>query len=161
MKLKMCSFGVSASALVLLAAWGSRNAGLLPAKSAAANIASAKMAPSRAVDGYGKLPLSFEVNWGQTDARFRFLARGQGYTLFLNSQEAVLSLERSEASSEKDGKRKNRDSELAAGRFALFGNPSQLVTERARPPDPPRPMHAVLQMRLAGANANGRVKGEE
>jgi len=161
MKLKMCSFGVGASALVLLAAWGSRNAGLLPAKSAAANIASAKMAPSRAVDGYGKLPLSFEVNWGQTDARFRFLARGQGYTLFLNSQEAVLSLERSEASSEKDGKRKNRDSELAAGRFALFGNPSQLVTERARPPDPPRPMHAVLQMRLAGANANGRVKGEQ
>jgi len=138
MKLKMCSFGVGASALVLLAAWGSRNAALLPAKSAAANIASAKMAPPRAVDGYGKLPLSFEVNRGQTDARFKFLARGQGYTLLLNSQEAVLSLERFEARSEKDGKQKNRDLELAAGRFAPFSDPSQLVTERAKPPDAPR-----------------------
>lgn len=29
---------------------------------------------------YGNLPLSFEPNQGQTDARVRFLSRGQGYT---------------------------------------------------------------------------------
>jgi hypothetical protein len=36
--------------------------------------------------------LSFEVNRGQTDARVKFLARGQGYTLFLTPQEVVLAL---------------------------------------------------------------------
>ena len=39
---------------------------------------------------YGKLPLSFEANQGQTDARVRFLARGGGYTVFLTDDEAVL-----------------------------------------------------------------------
>ena len=32
----------------------------------------------RAVQAYGRLPLSFEPNRGQTDARVKFLARGQG-----------------------------------------------------------------------------------
>ncbi len=41
---------------------------------------------------FGKLPLSFEKNLGQTDSRVRFLSRGGGYTLFLNSTEAVLVL---------------------------------------------------------------------
>ena len=40
--------------------------------------------------GFGKLPLSFEANAGQTDQRVRFLSRGQGYTLFLTGNEAVL-----------------------------------------------------------------------
>jgi hypothetical protein len=35
---------------------------------------------------YGKLPFSFEINQGQTDGRVNFLARGQGYTLFLTSK---------------------------------------------------------------------------
>jgi hypothetical protein len=39
-----------------------------------------------------QLPLSFEVNRGQTDSRVRFLARGQNYTLFLTEHDAVLSL---------------------------------------------------------------------
>ncbi len=41
---------------------------------------------------YGKLPLSFEANQGQTDRRVKFLSRGQGYSLFLTPTEAVLSL---------------------------------------------------------------------
>jgi hypothetical protein len=39
---------------------------------------------------FGKLPLSFEPNAGQTDQRVRFLSRGKGYTLFLTGTEAVL-----------------------------------------------------------------------
>ncbi len=39
---------------------------------------------------YGKLPLSFEANRGQTDWRVKFLSRGHGYTLFLTPGEAVL-----------------------------------------------------------------------
>ena len=41
-------------------------------------------------DNYGNLPLSFEKNQGQTDARVQFLSRGHGHTLFLTSTEAVL-----------------------------------------------------------------------
>jgi hypothetical protein len=41
---------------------------------------------------YGKLPLSFEANQGQTDPRVNFLARGAGYTAFLTPTSAVLSL---------------------------------------------------------------------
>ena len=48
-------------------------------------------------EAYGKLPLSFEVNCGQTDAEVRFLSRGSGYTLFLTAGEAVLTLSKPEA----------------------------------------------------------------
>jgi hypothetical protein len=47
---------------------------------------------ARIVEGYGKLPLSFEPNLGQSDPSVRFLSRGAGYTLFLTSDEAILSL---------------------------------------------------------------------
>ena len=47
---------------------------------------------ARAMQMYAALPLSFEANNGQTDARVKFLAHGPGYTLFLTPQEAVLSL---------------------------------------------------------------------
>src|ERR1700716_4145990 len=39
---------------------------------------------------YGKLPLSFEANQGQSDARVKFLSRTSGYSLFLTADEAVL-----------------------------------------------------------------------
>src|SRR5262249_30588695 len=38
---------------------------------------------ARAVESYGKLPLSFEANQGQTDRQVKFLSRGGGYSLFL------------------------------------------------------------------------------
>ena len=44
----------------------------------------------RVSDAYGKLPLSFEVNRGQTDPKVKFLSRGPRHTLFLTSSEAVL-----------------------------------------------------------------------
>ena len=39
-------------------------------------------AKKRIVSEYGKLPLSFEANWGQSDSQVKFLSRGRGYTLF-------------------------------------------------------------------------------
>ncbi|MBZ5515792.1 MAG: hypothetical protein LAN62_13300, partial [Acidobacteriia bacterium] len=47
---------------------------------------------ARAAHLYAQLPMSFEPNRGQTDQRVKFLARGQGYTLFLTPHEAVLTL---------------------------------------------------------------------
>src|SRR5437773_2812847 len=46
---------------------------------------------------YGKLPLSFETNLGQTDSQVKFLSRGNGYSLFLTSTEAVLTLSKPDA----------------------------------------------------------------
>ena len=48
---------------------------------------------------YSKLPLAFEPNQGQADPSVKFLARGSGYTLFVTSQEAVLSLKKPHVSS--------------------------------------------------------------
>lgn len=39
---------------------------------------------------YGDLPLSFEVNRGQTDSKVKFLSRGSGYNLYLTANEAVI-----------------------------------------------------------------------
>ena len=43
----------------------------------------------RVAESYGKLPLSFEANRGQTDAQVKFIARGSGYSLFLTPQGGV------------------------------------------------------------------------
>ena len=44
-------------------------------------------------------PIAFEANTGQTDARVRFLSRGDGYSLFLTDDESVLALDRGKAGS--------------------------------------------------------------
>jgi len=47
--------------------------------------------PLKPSDAFGRLPLSFELNQGQTDSQVRFLARGQGYALLLTSNGAEFS----------------------------------------------------------------------
>lgn len=51
---------------------------------------------ARVNQNYGKLPLAFDLNQGQTDPRVRFLSRGRGFGLFLTPTEAVLDLRKSE-----------------------------------------------------------------
>lgn len=45
-----------------------------------------------AAQAYGKLPLAFQANEGQTNSQVRFLARGQGYALFLTETDATFVL---------------------------------------------------------------------
>jgi hypothetical protein len=59
---------------------------------AAAQIAAQEQEQRPALASYGRLPLHFEANRGQTAERVKFLARGSGYTLFLTSTEAMLVL---------------------------------------------------------------------
>jgi hypothetical protein len=47
---------------------------------------------ARVGESYGRLPLYFEANRGQTDKDVRFLSRGAGYSLYLTAGEAVLVL---------------------------------------------------------------------
>jgi uncharacterized repeat protein (TIGR01451 family) len=48
--------------------------------------------PEATRNAFGRLPLSFEINQGQTDARVRFVARGQGYGIFLTDNGATFSI---------------------------------------------------------------------
>ena len=48
--------------------------------------------PSRVAALYAQLPLTFEVNQGQTNPAVKYLAHGQGYTLWLTADQAVLAL---------------------------------------------------------------------
>ncbi len=41
---------------------------------------------------YGRLPMRFEQNVGQSDSRVKFFSRGSGYAVFLTPDEVVLSL---------------------------------------------------------------------
>jgi hypothetical protein len=52
---------------------------------------------ARVVETYGRRPLAFEANQGQTDSKVEFLARGDGYGLFLTPAAAVLSLVKPDA----------------------------------------------------------------
>lgn len=49
-------------------------------------------AVNAARQAYGQLPLAFEANGGQTAAAVRYLARGNGYGVFLTADEAILRL---------------------------------------------------------------------
>ncbi len=76
----------------------------LPAASKAAlgqetHRSQAEPAPKRPLAlaaSYGKRPLSFEANRGQSDPQVKFLSRGHGYSLFLTDSAAVLALSKPE-----------------------------------------------------------------
>ncbi|WP_428312723.1 Calx-beta domain-containing protein [Hydrocarboniphaga sp.] len=66
---------------------------VMPVASATAD-ANGAHSKAQLAAAYGQLPLGFEANRGQFDASVRYLARGQGYSLFLTADEAVLSLQK-------------------------------------------------------------------
>ena len=57
------------------------------------------IAPLRSAAHAYQLPLTFEVNQGQTDDEVDFLARGPGYNIFLTATEAVFALPKASAKS--------------------------------------------------------------
>jgi hypothetical protein len=57
---------------------------------------------ARMSEAYGKLPMRFEANAGQTDAQVKFISRDEGYNLFLTPTEAVLALRNERAVSGPD-----------------------------------------------------------
>jgi hypothetical protein len=135
--------------------------------------------PPKLVASYGKLPLSFEVNQGQVDPQVKFLSRGQGYTLFLTGDEAVLAL------GKPSGVRKKLSafsSQLSANRIpgsqswnpiegggkllALPGR-SQRTTDHGPRTTPliQNPKSKIenefVRLRLVGANPNAEVVGSD
>jgi hypothetical protein len=66
---------------------------VLPLRPAPRSTAKRPPAGSPSVNNqYGKIPLSFEPNVGQSDAQVQYIARANGYSLFLTPRETVLLL---------------------------------------------------------------------
>ncbi|MGA2077678.1 MAG: SBBP repeat-containing protein [Terriglobia bacterium] len=86
---------------------------------------------------YAKLPLSFEANQGQANARVKFLSRGRGLTLFLAGNEAVLELQESAARIQDSGFR------------IQSRNPKSRIQNQ------------VLRLRLDGAKKHAEAIGRE
>src|SRR3954469_5334054 len=63
-----------------------------PARGLAAGPKTPASTRAQVSNSFGKLPLSFEANAGQSHAGVNFLSRGKGYTLYLSPTEAVLGL---------------------------------------------------------------------
>lgn len=107
----------------------------------------------RVAEAYGRLPLSFEANQGQSDRRVKFLAHGSGYTLFLTGHEAVLTLQakkKSEGENKGKGSLEARNALLAARFVATHRQPSR----EARTTN-------VLRMSLVAANPSPEVVGTD
>src|SRR5205807_1317096 len=103
----------------------------------------------RSTESYGKLPLSFEANQGQTDPRVKFLSRGSGYTLFLTGDEAVLAL-RSQKSGAALSEAKGVRNQKQEGRpWSLVPSHLQKPTDRAQGTKGKGPgTNDVLRMKL-------------
>jgi Bacterial Ig-like domain (group 3)/Beta-propeller repeat len=104
-------------------------------------------AQARILDQYGKLPLSFEANQGQADARVKFLSRTGGYSLFLTADEAVLALR---AKREKKGEDTVSTARPERSRRVL------LSTTKTRALAPERTT-SILHMKLRNANSAAQV----
>jgi hypothetical protein len=128
-----------------------RVAGVCALLLASALILAGSGAPTRhdVHNSYGKLPLSFEANHGQTNAQVKFIARGAGYTLFLTPAEAVFSLQQGsegKSVSSSEDTRENGGSDLAEAVL----NPT---------PKPAPQNNAVLRVQLVNADRNATVTG--
>src|SRR5216683_5871347 len=136
---------LGSAAILALACFASESAGQTAENRASATqISPSPNAPSpvtrqKVTEEYGKLPLSFEANHGQTDARVKFLARGPGYKLFLLPNEAVLTLE------------KPRQAKPAKKLFAFRGFPEAPEREASS--------EEIIRMSLLGAALNAGVSG--
>lgn len=100
-------------------------------------------AQARVRAAYGELPMRFESNQGQFDARVKFAARGAGYALLLTADEALMSLRSGD-----------RNASAAAATRGEFDQKNQ--------PEPAREAKAaVIRMKLVNANRAASVHGEE
>jgi len=96
-------------------------------------------------EAYGKLPLSFEANAGQTASDVKFLSRGRGYQLYLTPTEAVMTFQ----STKEKGPAGSRGDAENAERPESVG---------ARLDAPALPQ--VVKMKFLGAAAHPKISGE-
>jgi hypothetical protein len=99
---------------------------------------------AKVAESYGKLPLSFEANHGQTDGRVKFLSRTGGFTLFLAGDEAVLALRGSAAKKPAPKGASGFWESARRGKPRLYGGTG-----------------GVLRMKLRNANPAAKISGTD
>src|SRR5216683_1132112 len=110
-----------------------------------------KAAQPRALEGYGRLPLIFEANQGQTNPQAQFLSRGSGFTLFLTSTEAVLVLRHGTGSRGTESRQSSLPGSSASHAKSRTRN-AKLVKKNPE-------IEGVLRMQLVRANPAARSWG--
>jgi hypothetical protein len=102
---------------------------------------------------YSHLPLAFEANEGQANAQVRYLARGQGFTLFLTKSEAILQLLKSGPSLQPTPTGFNPQSRA----LSLLSSPEPVGDlSRLSAKSSPGSTEAV-DLKLLGANYNAQI----
>jgi hypothetical protein len=99
---------------------------------------------ARVNESYGRVPLIFEANQGQTDEQVKFISRGRGYTLFLTASESVLVLRKAQRYQSKqrwDSLKERKLEKLEKG-----------YQQDVQP---------VVRIKVEGTNATARVVGME
>ena len=86
---------------------------------------------ARIAERFGKLPLSFEANKGQSDQSVKFLSHGPGYELFLTATDAVLTLRKPQT--------------------ARTDNKSEAEVREG----------SVIRLRMIGANPTPQIEGQD
>src|SRR5216117_3055059 len=83
-------------------------------------LSAAAATDARVSESYGKLPLQFEANRGQTHKDVHFLSSGAGYSLYLTAGEAVLVLSKPDADVKRDARTRAQTKPVAL-RMSLVG----------------------------------------
>jgi Beta-propeller repeat/Abnormal spindle-like microcephaly-assoc'd, ASPM-SPD-2-Hydin len=109
-------------------------AGLSPVPASTAANHSSSNADPMLVEAYGKLPLGFEENQGQTNSEVRFVSHGSGYELFLTPQDAVLALRSSAPQARSERNRLVALRESRNARFAERNSAVRIHLEGANSP---------------------------
>ena len=106
-----------------------------PAKLSSSDLAT----QNHVYESFSKLPLSFQSNEGQLNAKVKYYARGDGYSLFLTASETVLSLS-------------NPLPQRRCQSQAKIRTPSERQSARSR---------TVVQMKLLGSNPEPQIQGKD
>ena len=156
------SAGCVAAALVVAAAamiaFGTGARGTIaktatrPAPTTTASSAVSDQQRSRVRAAMGALPLAFEANQGQSDPQVKYMARGNGYKLFLTSSQAIMKLPARKRTSEVQDMMLNKRRGASAVRAMLKKRMQSSGRESSV---------AVLKMNLFGANPHVQLAAKD
>jgi hypothetical protein len=136
-------------ALVAVAAIGIAGSASLRSHRASASAqpvaAAAKQAPALSARGrvqasMATLPLAFEANQGQTDPQVKYMARGNGYTVFLTANDTVFAMQSSSQTS-----------------TARAASKHEVLRDKTTPKAATKDQSAAIHMRVVGGNSQAQI----
>lgn len=115
-----------------------------------------KNAQAHILEAYGSLPMSFESNQGQSAAQVKFLAKGNGYNIFLTEDETVIKLVTPESA---DSAKENKIQDAKMDNLSPENLPVTSAKKDVVNPKQMPSQEGVLRMKLVGANRPSQIRG--